>query len=243
MIKLNPEYIQQRARTALVCVLLLLTMVGCRTKESSTPEEIAPILNTHPKQTVRIFGRIPASLEVKLEAYYTITNEQKPCAPRLVANFIAPDFESYSRTEALKLQRNGDRFEAVFAVDKYRPGLCEWRFEAITSSITKDGNRLDIESFEPAIIEIDNGEKLSSCSDYEREYCSEAMNSDPTPAVVRCELFVSDDPDKQPSLLCQGTEKRVYKRTNLVTPKTREVEVNFYDLTLDEDPISSHSKE
>lgn len=219
------------ARVLLLCLLLPL-IAGCRTKEGDTPE-LAPRLNPHPKQMVRIFGRIPASLEVELIATYSIGDVCEPKSPLTMLRNI----EEYTRVEKLNFKRDGDRFEARFMVDKYLPGACEWGFGGVGTWVVKDGNQQDVETFEPAVVEIDSGNKLAQCSNFELEYCSEAMNSDPSPAIVRCEIFMLDEMDKQPGLLCQGTEKRVYKRTHLVTPRTREVEVNFYDLALDEDPI------
>ncbi len=219
------------ARALLLCLLLPL-IVGCRTKEGDAPE-LAPLLNPHPKQMVRIFGRIPASLEVELAATYGIGDVCEPKSPLTILRNI----DKYSREDKLNIKRKGDWFEARFVVDKYLPGACEWGFGGVGTWVVKDGDRQDVETFEPAVVENDSGNKLPQCSNFEREYCSEAMNSDPSQTIVRCGIFMLDETDKHPGLLCQGTEKRVYKRTHLVTPQTREVEVNFYDLALDKDPI------
>jgi len=227
--------------------LLLLGIVGCQQIRQT---EKAPKLNPDPKQVVRITGRIPPSLEIRMSASYSIDNihtrtgpahtevVDEACRPTLKFGMIPMDPGEYSRSEELKIERNGDRYETRFVVDRYLAGRCGWQFDGIGASVAKDRNYSQIVTL-PRQVALNSpyAEGGWPCPHAWASTCPAVSNPDPTPVIVRCEMYASKESGKRPSLMCQGYEKIAYKKTHYVTPQTKEMAVDFYDVALEPDPI------
>lgn len=103
--------------------------------------------------------------------------------------------------------------------------------------MAKDGKRNEAEALGTRIA-IDNLYATDQNCNYAwASNCPAVRNSEPTPVIVRCEMYSSNPSERPPSLICQGYEKIAYKKTHYITPQTNTIEVNFYDLEQDPDPV------
>lgn len=233
-------------RRRLMAALLLPGIVGCQQIRQT---EKASQLNPHPQQAVRITGRIPPSLEIRMFALYSIDRihtrtgpahtevVDEACRPTLKFGMIPIDPGEYSRSEELKIERNGDRYETRFVVDRYLPGRCGWQFDSIGTAVAKDGKRSEAVTLQTQTVFKATSASTPNCDPAWNDACPSVGNSDPTPVIVRCEMYASKESGKRPSLMCQGYEKIPYKKTHYVTPQTKEMAVDFYDVALEPDPI------
>lgn len=229
--------------------LLLPAIASC---QQAPP---GPELNPDPKHIVRISGRIPASLEVSMSVSYTMgdaytrtyppgatpPDNYEACKPRMTLGGLVPlDSDDYSRGQRLDIRRNGEYYETRFVADKYLPGECGWKFRGVGASVVKDGEEGELSGL---IARGHLGAKEPYCKPNSELGCATLKNSDATPVIVQCEIFTSDDPEKEPWLTCRGYEKFAYKQTHIVTDDTRSFVVNFYDLAVDQDPVTAKARE
>jgi hypothetical protein len=235
----------------LILLGLAIALVGCQTNtDVSNSDILTPVINPHPKHLVRIVGRIPKSLEIEFGSGYAISDSKKNipgCWPTVEQQWGSMGIDKFSRGEDLKIIRDGERFEANFMVDKYLPGDCGWGFYAVGVTVAKDGRRDEKATVDTDPIRVNpvyENENQGLCSSDYDVSCPNVSNSDPTPVIIRCYMFTpKDEPDRTPSILCGGYEHFGFKRTHYVTPETRKIQINFYDLELEADPLAEQKKQ
>jgi hypothetical protein len=216
---------------------------------------LTPMLNPKPKQVVKVFGRAPESLEISLGVSYSPSSRAKGCEqPETPLKDLLPfpdadtlakmliEGRKYVRNEPLKITRKGEYFETSFVVDKYLPGFCQWGFSGGGASPSKDGMRL----YSGAGLFEAVGRKTiynnpEDCAFPSDDQCGLVTNPEPTPVIVRCKILEADPnkPGDTPELQCESYEPVSFKRQHLVTPDTREIEVRFYDLDEEPDPMKA----
>lgn len=216
-----------RLGIATLLVSILPGVASCAT------EPDAPVLNPSPKQLVRIHGRLPKSLTITLWARY-ITQDESCWSEKAKAGF---SLGTNILPEPVEVQRVGEGFEATLVVDKYLPEQCDRRFTDLKVNVFKDENWDDPEALPRSVIEVadDHNREMPPCSDTSSSSCKDAINSDPAPVLVLCEMWSRGS--RTPSLLCNGYGGGRYKQTHILQPRTPEVKVDFYDLAIDKDPL------
>jgi hypothetical protein len=225
--------------------LALFGLAACRTPYAEPVAALDPVINPRPKQIVKVFGRIPSSLEMEITINYS-ADDKSPhpeCKPTRQEIITGQGLSKYGRGELLKITRKGERYEGSFAMDKYQAGRCGWYFQSLVAVVGKDGvrDKKHVDLVENPILmpAQDYDPSQTICANPWHETCPAVSNAEPTPVIVRCKMFQSDDLSDPPGLICNGYLRKPFKQTHYTTSETQEVEVNFYDLTVDPDPVAS----
>jgi hypothetical protein len=236
-----------------IAAALLTACNGVSNREDD--KLLTPVLNPKPKQVVKVFGRAPESLEISLGVSYSPSSKAKGCEqPETPLKDLLPfpdadtlakmliEGRKYGRGHELKITRKGEYFETSFVVDKYLPGFCQWEYSGGGASAVKDGLKLyySIGLFENAA-EVNTSNDPDYCKFAPKnKRCVLVANADPTPVYVRCKILGTERTkpgDRPPELHCESREPVSFKKEHLVMPHTREIEVRFYDLDEEPDPI------
>ena len=246
----------------LAALAMLPFLAGCQTQSERQPPEESPRQfkrNPQPQQVVRVHGRVPPSVALKFMAQYALTEEafkDPKCEPRRYKGQI-PVFFDFVHFEDVKITRNGDRYEAQLPIDLMQPSACAWEFMELVVVLAKDGKwdeKSMVSGVSPAPIspyfkgaegECDD-DKSSKSTKRQTLHgttrtstlpCRAVENTYATPVWVRCEMFRLDKGDPEPPRFYCGTGSYDrFKQSHLVTPQTREVQMDIYDLAVDPDP-------
>ena len=224
---------KHRLKFFLLSIFLLPSMASCSTKP------LPPVENPNPKHIVKVSGYVSKDLNIRLLANYAVTKEQRSCFPRSAHDYKTLDF---LRQYSMEIERNGERYDAILPVDLLQPGECEWRFSHVSAVIVR-GDKVNDPSLTSTPL-IDSYayfgdhkvEGQSDCPWPDDSSCPTISNSDNTPVWVRCNTLVYGKPEKA-GLNC-SVSKVIPKATHLLKPDTQAVEINFYDIERDKDPLT-----
>lgn len=224
---------------------LAAALAGCQSHDTSSSADakkaITRVVNPQPKHIVEIEGRLPPSLEVVLFAQYWTDTEDRSC-------FVMPQAEwgqgpNYLR-EPLAIERKNDRYQVRLAVDKYLPGQCNWMLRSVDANIAKKAREGDIEAVEGLISTYLYGSNADSsgCDGTGHDDCPGEENSLAMPVVVPCKVADFSDAnrgtkDRSSSLFCNVLTARPYKEGHRLRPGQGKVQIDFYDLEVDADPM------
>jgi hypothetical protein len=231
-------------------VAMPLVATGCQAGEKGTrvaadASSRDAILNTKPKQVVKLHGRVPPSLRFEFRVWYTMTDvKAEGCRPRDATGGFLPMLGDFTRVEALAPRyMEGNRYEAELVVDKYLPGPCGWAFEEIKAVIVKDERVGDplytIETTTAVVSNNTHGKFEAYCDEFSQRSCDFRQNSDPTSVLLLCEITSSPWQGKPDFLACSDHYPGVgYKETHFLDAATSQIVLDFHDLNLEPSPIS-----
>jgi hypothetical protein len=92
----------------------------------------APVLNSHRKLLVRIFGNVDRSFSVRIFALYLSSAPE--C--RRAMNLLEGAYSPIGVWTELTVHRTRNQYEALVALDRYREGKCRWNARLIAFYIT-----------------------------------------------------------------------------------------------------------
>lgn len=226
---------------------LIPVLGGCQPRDSNADmprnAHIAPAINPNPTHIVQISGRIPKSLSAKLFVNYLTDAKDPSCFSHPAAQRGGgPNY----RQEMLDLIRQGDSFQAQVMIDKYLPGVCNWRFQSVGAAIVKDGNAGDETVVEDIVSSYLYAAKADAqgCDGTGMDDCPQKQNALGVPVIVPCVKFLYDKPmpgmkqDTVPRLFCasESMVKGPYKEGHRLRPGQKTIRVDFYDLESEADP-------
>jgi len=181
-----------------------------------------PDRSPHPERFIQLSGTVPASMQLKLIAYY-LTDGRTGCrtSPSFIAGFVEGVSSSSAASVPLKLQMNGEQYSATIATDEFLPGYCDWRFGYVTAVVSKDGKT----SIPNIIIRARDGWNTP----YEN---TESGNSLDLPVNLHCDFrqLANDTPNIQSNAcVSPRPQQQQYKREHFYTAATTKVVANFID--------------
>ena len=159
--------------SGLLIVLTVLAACGRIGSELSREDPDYPVQNPQPSRIVDITGSISSTLDTQLIAWYTTERKQEGCtfSPSALAAVNFP----LQVAVPLDIERTGDEFRTVVAVDRFLRGRCGWHFHSLVARISKAG----LTSMSTPVLRIPE-----SYPGGVRE--SSFVNWQPTPVVRRC---------------------------------------------------------
>lgn len=240
-----------RAYLVLVMPILGMSLIpalgGCQSRDGnvdmSGSPDIAPAINPRPIHVLQLSGRIPKSLTTKLFVNYLTDAKDPSCFSHPAAKWGGgPNY----RQEILDVTRQGESFQAQVAIDKYLPGVCNWRFQSVGAAVVKDGNASDETVVEDLVSGYLYGAKADAqgCDGTGQDDCPQKQNALDAPVIVPCVKFLYDKPmpgikqDTVPRLFCasESSVKGAYKESHRLRSGQKTVRVDFYDLESEADP-------
>src|SRR5688500_8667809 len=85
-----------------------------------------PLENQSPKRIVEVFGRVPAAVRLELFAGYATSN--KPGCLYTGTLWSASGPAPIGLATQLVISRSEESYTTTFAIDRFHPGRCEWKF-------------------------------------------------------------------------------------------------------------------
>jgi hypothetical protein len=210
-----------------------------RTSNIKPGEADYPALNPHPTRVLYLSGELPQSLQIGFTVFY----EADPDAGTVQAGiycgfkFNQESFPLYSIEEPLPIRRDGQRFHASVAVDKYLPARCGWHLSAFGYSVLNGTGPQAGEVVGTYYQKRYGGGDPHQVSNGRVAIWCKRNPHPPEPArPERCSKFwllseLGAISDISPETIAAfPLEDRKNRGSTWLFPDTDKVEVNFYDL-------------
>jgi hypothetical protein len=129
-------------------LVLIVSLSSCGsgvfgTKDLSPTGSEAPVVNPHPVKLVRVFGTVDPSFSIRIFALFLSSAPQ--C--RRLLDWWEGVYSPMGVWSESTVQRTGNRYEALVALDEYREGKCGWNPYSIAYYIS---NHYGVSSYGPA---------------------------------------------------------------------------------------------
>ena len=220
-------------------VFALLALVACsHTAPAQTTQQASDLFQPGPGKGIA-YGTVPAHFRLRWVATY------RPVDPRLPAclNHDGPNtpYPAVHRIE-MPVQRDGTRYRAVLDLGPEIPGDCRWYLKDAMAYVDDDPESTRPPGEGSGIVTL-NGAWLISpvnsptfppkpiapkCSEERSRILS---NAEPTPATIECGRASTNRNGKATTYLsCGSAFDEPKKKGHMLTPETRETEVNVIEI-------------
>ncbi len=119
--------------------LLVIALAGCAGNKNITSNSANyPKQNSSPSQVIKISGTIPAGMEVGFEATWAASEKSNNCKyyeNKYLRFEGAPTV--FHIVEPLKVARDKNNYQTEVIVDRFLPGVCNWRLEHVMYVVSR----------------------------------------------------------------------------------------------------------
>jgi hypothetical protein len=210
----------------------LMSLIPRRSLEVAAYERGYPHLNSHPIWVIHVAGTLPETVPLASFKADYITDPSEPDKKDPTCKRDSPTGGGgypLRHTELVEPVRAGGRYTLSIIVDKFEPGFCKWRLQAVMVRMRGKDDSYQPGGIVPVAVEPSNRNLTGRTSPQIRAdvWCRKARPGDPTTEV--CGAFPLDRPDLARLV---APEARNQSLLLLVSPGEPTLEINFHELNM-----------